>query len=312
MLDVHALQVFLEAARAQSFTRAAETLTITQPAVSHQIKTLEDYLQTELFERTGRSIKLTEAGQTLVPLARQVVDMVTSVEEHMHTADGEVIGDLVIGCSEPSAHYLLPYLLSRFKRIYPNVNMIVPVVSQEVLLEKLVSGSYDLGVAGTRYLSGHYLNSFPLYEDHLVLVASSAHPWTQRDCIQLDELAEEPFVCRGTHSTCRRVVSSELTRLGYDVSSLRVVMEIDSPQAQIIAVEHGIGLAFMPLMAVMQRLPIGRLAIVKVDGLSLTSAVYLLASSERKQSLVHEKFIKFINLPTTRSLIEMVAEGRTI
>jgi DNA-binding transcriptional LysR family regulator len=311
MLDIYALQVFLEAARAQSFTRAAETLAITQPAVSHQIKTLEDYLQTELFERTGRSIKLTKAGQTLVPLARQAVEMVTSVEEHMHTVDGEVTGDLVIGCSEPSAHYLLPYLLSRFKRIYPNVDMIVPVVSQEILLEKLASGSYDLGIAGTRNLSGYYLDSFPLYEDRLVLVASSAHPWTQRESIQIDELAEESFICRDINSICRRVVSSELARLGYDVSRLRVIMEIDSPQAQIIAVEHGIGLAFMPLMAVMQRLPIGRLAIVNVEGLSLSSAVYLLASGERKHSLIHEKFVKFINVPTTHSLIEMVAEGRT-
>jgi DNA-binding transcriptional LysR family regulator len=311
MLDVYGLQVFLEAARAQSFTRAAETLAITQPAVSHQIKTLEDYLQTELFERTGRSIKLTKAGQTLVPLARQAVEMVTSIEEHMHTVDGEVTGDLVIGCSEPSAHYLLPYLLSRFKRIYPNVNMIVPVVSQEILFEKLTSGNYDLGVAGTRYMPGQGLYSFPLYEDRLVLVASSVHPWAQRDSVQLDELIGESFVCRDKHSVCHRVVGSELARLGYDISRLRVVMEIDSPQAQIIAVEHGVGLAFMPLMAVMQRLPIGRLAIVNVERLSLSSAVYLLASGERKHSLIHEKFVKFVNVPTTHSLIEMVAEGRT-
>jgi LysR family transcriptional regulator, transcriptional activator of the cysJI operon len=311
MLDVYALRVFLEAARAKSFTRAAEMLSITQPAVSHQIKSLEDYLQIELFERTGRSVKLTKAGQTLVPLARQVVEMVASVEEHMHTVEGEVTGDLVIGCSEPSAHYLLPYLLSRFKRIYPNVNMTVPVVSQETLLERLTSGSYDLGIAGTRYLPEHDLHSFPLYEDHLVLVASSTHPWTQRESVRIEDLIEEPFVCRDMHSICRRVVGSELARLGYDISEMRVVMEIDSPEAQIIAVEHGLGLAFMPLMAVMQRLPMGRLAIVKVEGLSLASPVFLLASGERKQSLVHEKFIKFINVPATQSLIEMVAQGRT-
>jgi len=311
MLDVYALRVFLEAARAMSFTRAAETLSITQPAVSHQIKSLEDYLQIELFERTGRSVKLTKAGQTLVPLARQVVDMVTSVEEHMHTVEGEVTGDLVIGCSEPSAHYLLPYLLSRFKRIYPNVNMKVPVVSQEVLCDKLASDSFDLGIAGTRYPPHYDLHSFPLYEDQLVLVASSAHPWAQRDCVQIGDLREESYVCRDVHSMCRRVVSSEFTRLGYDVSEFRVVMEIDSPEAQVIAVEHGLGLAFMPLMAVMQRLPMGRLAIVKVEGLSLTSPVFLLTSGERKQSYVHDKFIKFINVPATRSLIEMVANGRT-
>jgi DNA-binding transcriptional LysR family regulator len=311
MLDVYALQVFLEAARAKSFTRAAEMLSITQPAVSHQIKSLEDYLQIDLFERTGRSVKLTKAGQTLVPLARQVVDMVTSVEEHMHTVDGEVTGDLVIGCSEPSAHYLLPYLLSRFKRIYPNVDMKVPVVSQEILQNKLAAGSFDLGIAGTRYPPRYDLHSFPLYEDRIVLVASSAHPWAKRDCVQIEELREESYVCRDVHSMCHRVVGSEFARLGYDISEFRVVMEIDSPEAQIIAVEHGLGLAFMPLMAAMQRLPMGRLTIVNVEGLSLISPVFLLTSAERKQSRVHDKFIKFINVSATRSLIEMVAQGRT-
>lgn len=311
MLDVFALQVFLKAARAESFTRAAESLSITQPAVSHQIKSLEDYLQVDLFERTGRSVKLTKAGQTLVPLARQVVDMVASVEEQMHTVDGEVTGDLVIGCSEPSAHYLLPYLLSRFKRIYPNVEMKVPVVSQEVLWDKLTAGSFDLGIAGKRYPPHYDLHSFPLYENRIVLVASSAHPWTKRDSVRIEELREESYVCRDVHSMCRRVVGSEVMRLGDDISKFHVVMEIDSPEAQAIAVEHGIGLAFMPLLAVIQRLPMGRLAIVKVEGLSLTSPVFLLTSAERKQSRVHDKFIRFINVPTTQNLIEMLAQGRT-
>ena len=110
MLDVYALQVFLEAARAQSFTRAAETLAITQPAVSHQIKTLEDYLQTELFERTGRSIRLTKAGQTLVPLARQAVEMVLELlaannAPHLDVCNVVALGRLIV--RESSGHLRL-------------------------------------------------------------------------------------------------------------------------------------------------------------------------------------------------------------
>ena len=309
MLDVYALKVFLEAAKIGSFTDAAEALNVTQPAVSHHIKSLEDFLQVPLFERVGRRVQLTQAGQSLVPLAQQAVHLVMGIEDTMRNPEGKVEGDLTIGCSEPSVHYLLPHLMARFKRIYPDVSISISVVSQEALLQKIVHGECDLGIAGTRYLRECNLHSIELYQDQFVLVAPTDHLWAQRQVISPSELASEPFVCCEAHSTCRRAVGSALAKLGFDIGQMRVVMETGSPEGQAMAVEHGIGMSFMPLVAAIQRLPMGRLAIIQVDGIMCKNAVYLVYSTARAPSPVQEQFVKFLNIPQTQLMIDTLAQG---
>ena len=312
MLDVHALRIFLEAATAESFTRAAEALDLTQPAVSHHIKTLEDYLQVQLFERDGRSVRLTKAGQALVPLARQAVQMVQDVEDTVRTSDGKVVGNLMIGCSEPSAFYILPHLIARFKRIYPNICVAVPVVGEETLLDKVMRGEFDLGITGVRHMQESDLRRLVFYEDQVVLTVPSAHPWAQRESVRFAELMAEPFICRSINSVCRQVVGSEMARLGYDITQMQIVMEIDSPEGQAIAVEHGIGLSFMPLLAVAQRLSLGRLAIVPVENVTLRTPIHMIYSAARPPSPILSQFVKFMNVPQTRSLIDILAAGQML
>jgi len=312
MLDTYALRVFLEAARTGSFTEAAQVLDVTQPAISHQIKSLEDYLQVPLFERAGRHIQLTKAGQALVPLARQAVQMVMDIENTMRAAEGRVVGNLTIGCSEPSAHYLLPHLLARFKRIYPDIAISVPIVHQETLIEKVLQGEYDVGITGVMHLAEHDLRGFALYEDHYVLVTPIDHAWAHKRLIAPEELFNERFVCRDIHSVCRRVVASELKKHGYEIENLDVVMEIDSPEAQAIAVEHGIGLSFMAMMSVAPRLAMGKLATVQVGDIVFTSPVYLVYRAAGPPSPVLEQLIKFLNLSPSQDLIEMLSHGHMI
>ena len=311
MLDIHALQVFLEAARTENFTKAGQALNLSQPAVSMQIRSLEDYLGVELFERDGRSIRLSKSGQALVPLAEQVVQMALSVEESIRHSEGEVAGNLVIGCNESSAMYVLPHLVARFQRLYPDVYVSIPIVSRPEMVERLASGDYDLGVAAIR-VPGHAVSYRHFFTDQLKLVAASSHPWARRESIEAHELMSERLVCREPDSACRRAVARGLEPLGMTFDQLNPVMEVGSPEALAMAVEHGIGVSFVSLLAAMPRLSLGRLAIIEVEGLELGVPVEFVQCATRATSPVLNRFLEFVDHPNSRPLIEMLAQGRVV
>lgn len=311
MLDIHALRVFLEAARTENFTEAGRILNLTQPAVSMQIRSLENYLQVELFERDGRSIRLTKAGQALVPRAQQIVQLAINAEETIRASNTHVAGNLTIGCSTASGKYILPHLVARFQTLYPEVRVSIPVVTPERVIEGVVSGEYDLGVV-SRHAPGIDLNYTPFFTDRLVLIVSTGHEWARRGRIEAWELAGERFVCREPNADCRLMVAEGLTRLGVDLSRLNIVMEVGNPEALAMAVEHGIGVSFVSLLAANPRLMLGRLAVIEVEGLDLRSEVEFISCCSRVASPVQSHFLEFIQQPDNNLLVSMLAEGRAI
>ncbi len=311
MLDIHALRVFLEAAKTENFTEAGRLLNLTQPAVSMQIRSLENYLQVELFERDGRNIRLTKPGQALVPMAQQIVQLAINAEESIRGATGRVVGNLVIGCSTASGKYILPYLVAGFQRLYPDVRVQIPVVSRDLVMERVSSGEYDLGVTSLR-VPGFDVGYSKFFTDRLVLITCGAHPWVRRGTIQPQELLSERFICREPESACCMTVRQGLAGLGIDVDQMDVVMEVGNPEALAMAVEYGIGVSFISLLAAVPRLNLGRLAIVEVEGLNLSNTIEFVYSCSRPASPVRLKFLDFVNQPQNQTLIEMLANGHAL
>ncbi|HEC22355.1 MAG TPA: LysR family transcriptional regulator [Chloroflexi bacterium] len=307
-LEIHTLRVFLEAAKTQSFSEAARSLKLSQPAVSMQIRALEDYLQVELFERSPQGICLTRAGQALVPMAQQIIDMVISAEERIRASTSEVVGELVIGCSATAGKYVLPHLVARFRRLYPDVHVTIPVVSRRTMMEGILSGEYDLGVTSMRE-PDYDVNYSDFLTDQLVLIAPVSHPWAHRDTISAREMLSEQFICREPESACRATVSAGLARLGIDMDQLQIVMQVGSAEALAMAVEHGIGVSFVSLLAALPRVALGRLAIIQVKRLVLRNPVELVTSRTRAATPAQAKFVEFVNQPQSRSLIQMLSEG---
>jgi DNA-binding transcriptional LysR family regulator len=311
MLDIHALQVFLEAAKTENFTKAGQVLNLSQPAVSMQIRSLESYLQVELFERNGRNIQLTKSGQALAPMAEQIVQMAFGIEESIRASQGKVVGNLVIGCSSASARYILPHLVARFQRLYPDVRVSIPVISRTEMVDRVIGGEYDLGVSSMR-AGDHEVSYTEFFTDHLALIAPTSHSWTRRGSVEAHELLDERFICREPDSACRAAVTEGLGQLGVDINQMHMVMEIGNPEALAMAVEHGIGVSFVSLLAAMPRLGLGRLAIVNVEGLDLRHPVELVQSTSRPASPVQIKFLEFVKHPQNRPLIDMLSKGRMI
>src|SRR5512136_2628399 len=146
MLNPYELEVFLAAAEAENFSAAARKLHLTQPAVSQQIQALEKRLQLELFQRDGKRIALTEAGQALVPMARELVTLSARIEEAMAARRGLVAGHLTIGCTSTPGKYTLPWLVGSFCEQYPHVQISVEVIKRADLVRKLDGQEINFGI----------------------------------------------------------------------------------------------------------------------------------------------------------------------
>lgn len=307
MLDIHALQVFYEAAQAGNFTSAAHNLNMTQPAVSMQIKSLEYYLQVKLFERNGRGMQLTNAGQALVPRARDILEMTVRTEEFIRKANDEVLGDLVVGCSLPSADNVLIHLAARFQQLYPLVKIRIPTVSQGELIDKVINGQYDLGVM-------HVVNDceplecLPFFKDQIVLIASADHSLNQQSPIAPIALLGQRFVCQSEGAACRYAVRDALKPYGVDIDQFDVRMEIGNHGAIVAAVEHGVGLAFVSRLEVTSALARGSIRIVDIDGVNLTTAIGLAYSKAHSASLAGMKFKAFLAHERTHTEIRRITQ----
>lgn len=308
MLDIHALQVFCEAASSGSFTAAGRKLHMTQPAVSMQIKTLEDHLQVKLFERNGRSMQLTKAGQALIPRAREIIDLTLRTEEFIRSANDEVLGDLVVGCSLPSANEVLIQLVARFHQLYPLVRVRIPTVSKGELVEKIVSGQYDFGIMNVVDRC-EPVDCLPLFHDEIVLIAPIGHPFQRQPSVQPRDLLGQRFVCQGEDSACRYAVRDALKVYGVDTDHFDVRMEIGSHSAIIAAVEQGIGLAFVSRVEAAHALARGTIRTVDVSGVSLKTSVWLVFSSIHPHALAGLKFKEFVTHTRTRAEINRIMQA---
>lgn len=293
MLNLDALKVFLTVAEHGSFSEAGRRLHLTQPAVSQTIQGLEKQLGIQLFLRQGRTVQLTEAGQVLVSMARELLTNAQRVEQTMLSLHGEVVGEMSIGCSTASGKYLLPGLIARFRREYPHVRINVLVTSRESVLNKVLSGEVSLGVSSK--LIEHYdLEYQEFYEDDVILVVPAGHRWAQYRRIYPDDLLDEPIILREEAAGTREVLRDGLLKCDISPDMLNVVMVLGNAEAIGMAVEEGIGVAFISRLAAMRGIELGRLVEVEVEGMKLTRNLYMARNRRQPLTRMQVEFWEFV------------------
>lgn len=306
MLDVYELNVFLAAAETENFSEAARHLNLTQPAVSMQIRSLEKKLGVELFYRTGRTLALTEPGKALMAMARDMVNHVIQIQEEIESLKGEVVGHLKIGCSTATGKYFLPHLAARFRRRYPAVQMTIFNHSREMVLEELTEGALQLGVVSAPP-SGREVEYRHFFTDHVVLIVPVNHPWGKRDIVAVNELRGADFILRDHMSGTREEVETALQQAGLNVADLNVVMEIGNSEAISMAVEEGIGAAFVSRTVAKRGIELGKIKEVAVAGLSLKRDVYIAHSLRYPATRAQTEFWSFVQEPDNETLLELAA-----
>jgi DNA-binding transcriptional LysR family regulator len=272
-LENFRLKVFRTVAEEMSFRKAAEVLHLSQPAVSQQIRALEEEAGARLFDRAGgeghgSQIALTEAGRVLLIYARKAAATMLEAEQALAALSGSVGGELRLGASTTVAQYVLPRILGAFLRQHPEVELSVTSGNTERIVEAVVEEKVALGIIEGPAMRRE-VKTEKMIEDEMVLIASPGHAWARTNAIELSELLKVPILLRERGSGSRRVVERALKRAGLPLKSLRVAMELDSTEAIISGVEAELGVGFVSRCAIGKGLRAGSVRTVRVKGLEI-------------------------------------------
>jgi DNA-binding transcriptional LysR family regulator len=262
------LKVFRSVCEHLSFRRAGEELHLSQPAVTQQIKTLEEELGVRLLDRTGGRVVLTPAGRLLKQRAGEMAALVARTQEELASLNGEHSGLLRAGVSTSIAQYVLPRMLGAFQQAHPRVKLQIRSGNTEEVVEWLIEGRIEIGLIEGPALRKD-VRVEPFMEDELILLFPANHPWRKRSELTVDDLKGAPFLLRERGSGSRRVLEAALEKAGLKVKDLEIVMELDSSEAIISSVESGLGIGFVTRAAVLPRLPLGRIATARIRGLRI-------------------------------------------
>jgi len=238
------LQVFHTVARLLSFTKAAETLHMTQPAVTFQIRQLEEHFNTRLFDRTHNRISLTAAGQRVFEYADRILALYGEMDSRVRELTGDVSGILIIGASTTIAEYVLPGLLGEFQAEYPDVNVRLSVSNSLGVVHMVESNAVDVGIVEAP-VTNKNLAVEVCWHDELVFICPPSHALAKKSMITPQEIASLPFLCREEGSGTREVINEYLEENKVSPHDLNLCMEFGSPEAIKSAVEAGLGVSIV-------------------------------------------------------------------
>ncbi len=301
MLNIHELNVFVEAAEVENFSIAAHRLYLSQPAVSLQIRNLEKQLGVDLFRRNGRNVSLSDAGKVLLPMAQDLLRQTRHVEEAMWGLQGLVIGEVSIACSTAVGKYLLPGVIAGFRRHFTEVQVMVKVVNRRMAADWLIAGRAEIAVV-SREMAHRDLELRPLLEDQIILIVPADHPWADGRTIVPTDLLTVPLIMDDAAADSYEVLDEGLAANGMSVADLRPVMTLGSAEAIAMAVEAGIGAAFIPRIVAARGLALGCMREVPIRDLPLQRTICLARNVRRVATPPEQAFWDFTFDPANESI----------
>ena len=288
-LTLRQLKVFESVARHLNYTRAAEELFLTQPAVSMQVKQLEESLGVALFEQLGKRIHLTEAGREVLTYARTITQQLDELEAVLNRIKGLSGGRLRISVAT-TANYFIPTLLGTFSRRYPDVTVSLDVTNRETLLRQLVENTVDLVIMGQPPAELD-AEAQAFMENPLVVVAPPNHPLAREKKIPLARLQEETFLVRESGSGTRIAMERFFSERGM---RLKTGMEVGSNEAIKQSVQAGLGLGLLSRATIEQELALKRLVVLNVSDFPIMRHWYIVHRRGKRLSAVAEAFRDFV------------------
>jgi DNA-binding transcriptional LysR family regulator len=291
-MNIDYLKTFQEVVRLGSFSEVAKRLSITQPAVSFQVQKLEQQLGVRLIDRTQRAVTPTAAGKRLLRFAESVETEREKLEDLDEMRD-EITGDLLIAASTIPGEYLLPPILSNFKKLHPSVRVQVDISDSMTVINGIRQSAYEVGFCGV-VPEGKDLEFFKIAEDEIVLIMVPEHPFAEKEEISPLELEGEALIFREVTSGTQRSLENALARASLDIRKWEPELVLGTTQAVVAAVASGAGIAFVSNLAIKQSLALGLVRQVNVKGLELSRDFYCIYRQERVVTRLLEEFIGFI------------------
>jgi DNA-binding transcriptional LysR family regulator len=290
-MDTRQLAAFCEVVERRSFSDAAARLGVTQPAVSQQVRALEQRLGTQLLDRSGRRVEPTEAGLRLYRGAQRLLALEEQLLEELGEPEGPLRGSLQIGASTGPAAIVLPLLLCEFQRDNPEVRVELSVFDTQSIVELVADRRLELGIVGAARRHRSVVFE-PFFLDEVILVTPPGHPFAGKT-IGLDDLSKGPLIVMQPGAGVRQMVEDELRKNGRKLRDLEAPLELGLQESVRSAVQAGYGVSFISRRAVESDLASGTLAEARVRGLDLAREISIARAAGRAGSSAAQAFVAF-------------------
>lgn len=258
---IEKFKIFCAVAETRSFSRASKIVHITQPAVTLQIQAIEELFETKLFDRTGNSLRLTQAGEILYKHAQDILKTYAALEKDIGKITGTIKGGVTIGASTTLGNHVLPEIIIGFKKRHPKIKINMHIGNTRRIEDLLTSGFIDFGLVGGKPLKSS-LKVETIMSDELVFVIPPFHPWSKKSVISIFETIKEPFILREDGSGTRQKVEEYFKSHGIGIDRLHTVLVLGSNESIKEAVKAGIGISAVSKLAVQKEVDEGKLKIL--------------------------------------------------
>jgi DNA-binding transcriptional LysR family regulator len=292
-MEDHKLRVFCTVAETRSFSKTSEIIHLTQPAVSLQIQALEEVYETKLFDRSSSTVTLTPAGEILYKYAKEILTLYASADKVIGDLTGLVKGSISIGASSTIGNYLLPGVITDFKKAHLKIKMHLLVGNTKRVVELLNSGNIDLGLVEGE-VTRQKIFVEKLLPDELLLVVPSHHPWAKKRDVSISELTKEPFIFREAGSGTRQMIEKFLASHGISPQDMKISMVLGSTEAIKEAVENGLGVSIVSRWAARKESKYGSLHLLRIKEEKIVRDFSLILSKNSVSSHAVDEFLTYV------------------
>jgi DNA-binding transcriptional LysR family regulator len=287
------LRAFCLVAEMKSFSKAAEARFLTQSAMSHLIKNLEDELGMKLLIRRGKSVSTTPAGKIFYKRAKQILEQYQVLENDIYGLVKKIKGTLNIGASITTAIYLLPQVLYEFSKKYPEVQINLKILNTEKIINELFNGDIDYGLAEGSIKDGHLVKT-EIADDEIVLIASEDNPLTKKKIIKPKDLISQKFIMSEVGSGTREFVEEFLSSHKINIRKIHILMTLDNPELIIRMIQSGLGIAFVSKWSAFTALKEDSVKLLKLAAKRLQRKFYLISLDHKSDTMITKTFSEFI------------------
>ena len=292
-MEDHKLKVFCTVAETRSFSKTSEIIHLTQPAVSLQIQALEEMYETKLFDRSSSRVTLTPAGEVLYKYAKEILALYTAAEKVLGEMTGLVKGSITIGAGSTIGNYMLPSVISDFRKTHPKIKVHLSVANMQRIIELLNAGNINVGLVEGD-VKRQKIVVDKLLSDELLLIVPTHHPWAKRKEVSVSELIEEPFILREAGSGTRQTIEKFLARHGITLQAMKVSMVLGTTQAIKEAVENGLGVSIVSRWAARKEIKYGTLSMLSFKEEKILRNFSLITYKNSVSSHAVEEFLAYL------------------
>ncbi len=292
-MEDHKLKVFCTVAETKSFSKASEIIHLTQPAVSLLVQAIEEIYETKLFDRASNTVTLTPAGEMLYRYAKEILNLYAAAEKNIGEITGFVKGSISLGASSTIGNYLLPSVISDFRKTHPKIKVHLLVGNTKRIVELLNAGNIDIGL-----VEGDVARQKMVVEkvvaDELTLIVSPLHPWAKKKNISVVEITKEPFIFREEGSGTRQVIEKYLSKHKITPQDMMVSMVLGSTEAIKESVEGTMGIAIVSRWAIRKEMKYGTLKPLSIKEEKMLREFSLIFQKNAISSHAVDEFLSYL------------------